>query len=327
MFYADACFSSITHEQNDPDLTYCLLPFDDLKQHKTREFIPRDESPFFCFLSDEDPNLGVQPYCFENAKNTFEKMPQLNYAELREQFANNLLEKSSTAVINMNKKTEELRQMVFEQLGFDTKISPQSATNLVEIFDARVDNKLSKDKFNKQFKQIIEQIKTENAQQGVTTMRLLGDWKELWVRARQNSYKTLCECLTIKNGVFAGHKMELRFLQYFATAVKSKSSAITAETYAKAYLEVLKAEGMTEENARKKINDILNHTIKQTEDSFKLPGCKSDFAEKAKRRLAFRQEFREKRERAKQRREERLKQQETKTYNSTDTTNDTPTTN
>ena len=308
MFYADACFSSISHEKADPDLVYFLLPIDDLKQHSSRQILPRDESPFFCFLSNGDPNVAIQPYFFENAKKTFSKIPQLKFEELREKFAYNLLDKSSKAIVNINKKTEEIRQMLFDDVGYDKKISAETAEKLIQVFDERVDGKLSKDEFKKQYKQLVQQIKTEDAQDGIIAMRLLGDWKEKWVRTRQNSYKKLSDSLTIKNGMFAGQKMELRFLQYFATTTKANSKTIAAETIAKAYLTVLQAEGMTEDKARQKINDILNQTITKTQDSFKLPACTSDFAEKAKKRLAFRQEFREKRERARLRREARQKQ-------------------
>lgn len=327
LFYADACFSSSTHESADPDLAYFLLPIDDLKHHKSRHFEPRDESPYFCFLSDSEPNYAVQPYTFANAQKTFSKIPQLKYDELREQFANNLLEKSSAAIVNMHKKTEELRQIIFDEVGFDAKISNQTAQKLLEVFDARVDGKMAKDEFKRQLKTIVEQIKTENSQDGTMAMHLLGEWKDKWIQIRQDSYKKLSDSLTIRNGVFAGQKMELRFLQYFATAIKSNSKVVTAETMAKAYLTVLQAEGYTEEKARQKINDILNKSITYTQDSFNLPACTGDFAGKATKRLAFRQEFREKHERAKKRREERQKQQnanqkdsDQKNGDSTDTT-------
>ena len=327
MFYTDACFSSITHQNAEHDLVYFLLPIDDLKQHNSRQFIPRDENPFFCFLSNDEPNIAIQPYLFSNAQKTFSKIPQLKYEELREKFANNLLDKSSTAIINMNKKTEELRQMVFEDVGYDKKISAETAEKLIEVFDARVDGKLAKDEFKKQYKQLVEQIKTENSQDGIIAMRLLGDWKEKWVRTRQKSYQKLSDSLTIKNGVFAGQKMELRFLQYFATITKTNSTPVAVETIAKAYLTVLQSEGMTEEKARQKINDILNQTITKTQDDFKLPACSSCFAEKAKNRLSFRQEMRAKRERIKQRREERQKQLASQqNQNPNDETNDSNTT-
>ena len=336
LYYADACFSSAKKFDETLDLTFCLVPLEDMKHLNGSTMKPRDENPFYAFLSNHKPNEQVVPYFNRNAVEFFGQHNIFNANELREKFKENLLKQSKNSIDNTNaffngteieteeslldamKETYGIKSKILEEINYNTNITKQTHDKLISLLDQKINRRISEKDFESQLSQLIETMRLEKSSQDATIniSTTLSKWLNDTIEKKQRAYILLSEGMEISKTGFINPKLEYQFQRYLATVISHKSTVISIESFAKATLNVLLSEGMTEPTARSIVNDTLDKTLRKSNNCFNIPFCKGDFAVRSKKYINEKQkrfeEMRQRRLQIQERKKQRLlsKQQE-----------------
>lgn len=330
LYYADACFSSAKSYDETLDLTFCLVPLEDMQHLHGSVMKPREENPFFAFLSTEKPKDAILSFYNRNAVEFFGKHNIFDANQLRLKFKENLLKQSQNSIENTStffngteiesedglletmKESYGIKSKILEEIHYSTNITPTTHSLLVKLLNQKINRRISEKDFEKELNTLIATMQQEKSDKNATIniSQALAKWLNDTIDKKQKAYILLSESMEISKTGFINATLEYQFQRYLATIISHKSTVIPVETFAKATLNVLLSEGFGEQTARSMVNDTLDKTLRKSNNCFNIPFCKGDFAVRSKKYINEKQkrfeEMRERRRQIQERRKQKL---------------------